>query len=56
VPVEIKQLVIKSKTISDDAKFEQLDTNIPSHESENKQQEKGFSYHLISSSNETRER
>lgn len=56
MPVEIKQLVIKSKTISDDTKYEQPDSDMASPESDNKQSEKGFPYHLIASANETRER
>jgi len=56
VPVEIKQLVIKSKTIGDDMKYEQPDSDMTSPESASQQSEKGSSYHLIASPAETRER
>lgn len=56
MPVEIKQLVIKSKTIGDDVKYEHPDSDMASPESVSQQSEKGSSFHLIASPGETRER
>jgi hypothetical protein len=56
VSLEIRQLIIKSKTVNNDSKNEQFDSDNPSIDSDKKLLDKDISYHLISSPNETRER
>lgn len=56
MPLEIRQLVIKSKTVSDDSINERDDSDKPGSESDQDLLDKGPAYHLADSSNETRER
>jgi hypothetical protein len=56
VPLEIRQLVIKSRTISDDSKDEYADTDNPDQASDQSPVEKSIVYQLIGASDELRER
>lgn len=56
MPVEIKQLVIASKTVSDDSKREQTESERSNSNVYNVPQETGLSYHLIHLAYDARER
>ncbi len=56
MPLEIRQLVIKSKTLSDDSKDEHADTDYPDQAPDQGPVEKSIVYQLIGSSDELRER
>ena len=56
MPVEIRQLMIKSKTISDDSKNEYADSDSPDVDADQKQSERTLSYYRIGSLDEIRER
>ncbi|MEG2565741.1 MAG: hypothetical protein RSA84_05980 [Acinetobacter sp.] len=56
MPIEIKQLVIKSQTINDDNKTSSFDLDRPGIESEENVPAKVLPYHFMPSPNESRER
>jgi len=56
VPLEIKQLIIKSKMISDRSQNETFDADESKVDNDNNLPEKGFSSRLTAPVDETRER
>ncbi|BCQ34658.1 MULTISPECIES: hypothetical protein [Erwinia] len=56
MPVEIKQLVIKSKTINDDTKKASFDSERSNYDAEEDLPEKKLPYHFMTSPDTTRER
>jgi len=56
VPVEIRQLVIKSKTISEESQNTPFDSDKRGSDPEQNPAEAGLAYHLMGSPDEARER
>lgn len=56
MPVEIRQLVIKSKTIGEESQNPPFDADKPGADAEKKPAEAGLAYHLMGSPDEARER
>ncbi|MEW5288376.1 hypothetical protein ABW286_04145 [Erwinia papayae] len=56
MPIEIKQLVIKSKTINDDNKNVSFDSERPDYDAQENQPEKTLPYHFIKATDAVRER